>query len=208
MRYGYPVCVVLTVPSHNLDSLESYVYINGSIYYITTSITTSSVKEKDRPKFLVAFDVGSEKFRTISVPSCVFDQPVDCDAAYTFYNVQLIELDGRLGLFIRPGPRMSGTPKLKLWLFDDDKNKKNSTSSWTQVNMKLPCTKDYNNGISLNPVSGTNQIILSSCVATPDGKRLDTTYYSYNWKNKSYSEIEISGMPYSFPFFFASNQSM
>ncbi|KAI3915180.1 hypothetical protein MKX01_035439 [Papaver californicum] len=129
----------------------------------------------------MTFDVGSEKFSTIKVPNYIFDQP-GYDVNFVFYNVRLLELDGR------------GTPKL--WLFDgDDRNKKNSTSSWTHISMELPYTFDTDwYGVSFNPIPGTNHIILSSYVYKYDGKICDTTYHRlYNWKTKSFSEIEFNG---------------
>ncbi|KAI3878632.1 hypothetical protein MKW98_027937 [Papaver atlanticum] len=203
---SYTVCEVLNVgdnewrqidevPPYDLEIYGSYVYMNGSIYYNTYSVKVSCANEKNMPKFLVAFDVGSEKFRTIRVPSYVFDRPYYKDT-FMFYNVRLLELDDRLGLFIEHGN--SGT--LKLWLFDDERNKKNSTSSWSEVSIELPYTLDvHRNHVSFNPVPGTSQIILSSYPKTSDGKISDTTYYSYNWKNKSFNEIEISGIPCSVP---------
>ncbi|RZC67941.1 hypothetical protein C5167_011641, partial [Papaver somniferum] len=58
---------------------------------------------------------------------------------------------------------------IQLWLLDDDGNKKNSTSSWTQVTMELPKTSDGDmNGVYFNPVSGTDQIIINSYAKTSD----------------------------------------
>ncbi|XP_026398240.1 putative F-box protein At3g47150 [Papaver somniferum] len=131
----------------------------------TYLLSEGDANDKDRQKIIVAFDVGSEKFRTITVPSYIFDQPPDYDN-------------------------------------DDDRNKKHSTSSWTRVTMELPYTLDeHHSEFRINPIPGTNQIILSSYVKTADWKIFDTAYHSYNWKTKSFNEIEISGIPSSVPFF-------
>ncbi|KAI3870040.1 hypothetical protein MKW92_048166 [Papaver armeniacum] len=202
---SYTVCEVLTVgdnewrqidevPPYDIEIYGSYVYMNGSIYYSTYSVNVSCASKKNMPKFLVAFDVGSEKFRKIRVPSYVFDRPYFKEP-FILYNIGLLDLDERLGLFIEHG---NSTPKL--WLFDEERNKMNSTSSWREVPIELPYTLDgHRNYVSFNPVPGTSQIILSSYPKTSDGKISDTTYYSYNWKNKSLNEIEITGIPCSVP---------
>ncbi|KAI3972209.1 hypothetical protein MKX01_011761 [Papaver californicum] len=196
---SYEVCEVLTVGENEWRQIEevlpyslelhgSSVYINGSIYYSTDSLMVSKANDKNKSKFIVVFDVGREKFRTIRVPSYIFDQP-DYDASFIFYHVILLDLDGRLGLLIKIA-KDGYTPKL--WLFDDDKNKKKSTNSWTGIAIELPGDLV---GCSFSPVSGTYQIILTSYVETSNGKKSDTRCHLYNWKQKSFDEIQISGIP-------------
>ncbi|KAI3923161.1 hypothetical protein MKW92_017465 [Papaver armeniacum] len=214
LRPYYTICEVLTVgddewrqiqvPPYEVQLHGSYVHINGLIYYSTDLLAGSEVNDMDNEKFIVVFDVGREEFSTIRVPNYIFVQPVDYHAPYILYYVRLLELDGRLGLLIKI--QESGT--LKLWLLDDDGNKKNSTSSWTQVTMELPKTSDGDmNGVYFNPVSGTDQILINSYAKTSDGKISDTIYHSYNWRNKSFNEIEISGIPSSIPFFTSESQA-
>ncbi|KAI3878630.1 hypothetical protein MKW98_027935 [Papaver atlanticum] len=209
MQPYYTICEVMTVgdniwrqidqvPPYNLQLHGSYVYINGLIYYSTVSLTMGRVIDMDKVKFIGVFDVGREDFRTIRVPNYIFVQTADHQAYYVFYYVRLLELEGRQGLLIKL--RRSGT--LKLWLLDDDENKKNSMNSWTQVTIELPNILEGDvHGVSYDLVSGRNQIILNSYAKTSDGKISGTTYHSYNWKNKSFNKIEISGIPSSVPFF-------
>ncbi|KAI3961753.1 hypothetical protein MKW92_051572 [Papaver armeniacum] len=188
LRPYHTICEVLTVgdnewrqiqvPPYDLQLHGSYVHINGLIYYSTRLLTKSEVNDMDNEKFIVVFDVGRRSSETIRVPNYIFVQPADQHDSYIFYYVRF------------------GT--LKLWLLDDDGNKKNSTSSWTQVTMELPNTLDGD----MN-----DQIIVNSYAKTSDGKISDTIYHSYNWRNKSFSEIEISGIPSSIPFFTSESQA-
>ncbi|XP_026426422.1 uncharacterized protein LOC113322531 [Papaver somniferum] len=199
---SYVVCEVLTVgenkwrrihkvPPQDIELYGSSVYVNGSIYYTTEFLGIFEADEKEK-KFIVGFDVGSEKFRAIRVPSYVFEQPENYHSSIYIYNIMLLELDGRLGLFIKIGE--SGyTPKL--WVLDEDRNKKNSTSTWTEVSIQLPYTLGGPRcGFACDPVLGTDQMILTSYVKASGGKISESTCHSYNWKKKTSNAIDFSGI--------------
>ncbi|KAI3985191.1 hypothetical protein MKX01_015125 [Papaver californicum] len=60
------------VPPYNLRGVDN-VYANGSIYWCNLRHS----KLFNDPEFIVAFDVGREKFRTIHVPKLILDQLMD-----------------------------------------------------------------------------------------------------------------------------------
>lgn len=204
----FEVCEVLTVgdnkwrkideiPPYGIHYYGSSVYLNGSIYYTTHMLTSSKPDDNDEPKFIVAFDVGSEKFRAIEVPNFIFDGPGDGDFVI-FRSVKLLVLDGRLALLVRVQKKGSAP---KLWLSGDDCVKENASGTWTEVPLELPFTLD---GVqrwrgSFHPVLGTDQMVVTSTVL--DGKICDATHHSYNWKKMGASKIDISGIPTSVPYF-------
>ncbi|KAI3890984.1 hypothetical protein MKW92_047295, partial [Papaver armeniacum] len=205
-RPSYVVCEVLTVgdnewrridevPPHDIELYGSSVYVNGSIYYTTELLGEFEAGEKEK-KFIVGFDVGSEKFRAIRVPSYIFEQPESYHSRLYVYNIMLLELDGRLGLFIIL--EKSGTPKL--WVLDEDRNKKNSRSTWTEVSIQLPYTLGGARcEFACDPVPGTDQMILTSYVEASGGKISESTCHSYNWKKKTFNAIDFSGISSSVP---------
>ncbi|KAI3936692.1 hypothetical protein MKX01_034121 [Papaver californicum] len=106
-RYSQPsyvVCEVLTVGDNEwrkIDEVPPY------------------IGEKEK-KFIVEFDVGNEKFRAIRVPNYIFEN--SHHSLLYFYNIMLLELDGRLGLLIILVEIGYSCPP-KLWVLDEDRNK-------------------------------------------------------------------------------------
>ncbi|RZC62554.1 hypothetical protein C5167_024309, partial [Papaver somniferum] len=197
---SYVVCEVLTVgdnewrridevPPHDIELHGSSVYINGSIYYTTKFLGMFEAGEKEK-KFIVGFDVGSEKFRAIRVPSYIFEQPENYN--FRFYHIMLLELNGRLGLFSIL-EKSGYTPKL--WVLNEDRNRKNSRNSWTEVSIQLPYTLGGGRcDFACDPVPGTDQLILTSYLKTSGGKISESTCHSYNWKKKTFNAIDFSGI--------------
>lgn len=143
------VCEVLTVgdnewrkidevPLFTLDywAFSSSVYVNGSIYYTTQMLMACEPSAQDEPKFIVAFNVRTEKFRTIRVPNEIFDRPAAGDDFCISHSVKLYELNGRVALLVK---FLNSGFTSKLWLFDDDDNK-DASSAWTEIHMELPYT--------------------------------------------------------------------
>ncbi|KAI3915656.1 hypothetical protein MKX01_015481 [Papaver californicum] len=108
------VCEVLTVgdnewrktdevPPFHLHywAFSSSVYVNGSIYYTTLMLMACAPRAQDVPKFIVAFNVLSEKFRAIELPNQIFDRPAPGVDFCVSYSVKLYELDGRVALLVK-----------------------------------------------------------------------------------------------------------
>ncbi|KAI3936693.1 hypothetical protein MKX01_034122 [Papaver californicum] len=204
---SYVVCDVLIVgdnkwrqidevPPYSLELHGSSIHIDGSIYYTIELLWKFETGEKEK-KFIVAFDVGNEKFRAIRVPNYIFyifEQPDSHHSRLYFYNIMLLELDERLGLLIILVEIGYSYPP-KLWVLDEDRNKKNSRNSWIEVNIQLPYALGGDRcDFASEPVLGTKQIILTSYVKTSDGRISVSTCHSYNWKKKAFNEIEFSGI--------------
>ncbi|KAI3879078.1 hypothetical protein MKW92_045970 [Papaver armeniacum] len=208
------VCEVLTVgdnewrkidevPPHDLEYIGSSVYINGLIYYTTQMLSIWEAKCKDSPRYLVTFDLGSEKFKAIRVPSGIFDHPIN--GCFAYYKVQLLELGGRLALLVESS---ESKDLHDLWLFDDeDKNK----SVWVEIPLEIPYLSDGSMHNSVHPVLGTDQIILTSTfrssVLSSAREFPNTTCYSYNWIKGTLSKVDVSGIPTSGPCFCAASRN-
>ncbi|KAI3959986.1 hypothetical protein MKW92_001149, partial [Papaver armeniacum] len=102
------------VPAYMLNRCQDSVYINGSIYYSYKNLVRArGTYINDMPDFIVAFDLGTEKFREIKVPDFILNQPQE---NYKFRNscIGLLEVGGRLALL---GKMNHYT--VKLWFYDD-----------------------------------------------------------------------------------------
>ncbi|KAI3853605.1 hypothetical protein MKW98_025122 [Papaver atlanticum] len=183
------------VPTRKLRSTwGNSVSVNGSIYF-TTSKQTSSTNGNGIPDFIVAFDLGSEKFREIRVPDFILDQPLDSDE-YVCRCVDILELSDRVSLV----GRVNGYT-VKLWLFDDAYVQKgNNTSTacstdsqnWKEITIQLPYFWGGDRTLDFISVVGTDLLILESYQPN-----CGDMYHSYNWKGNSFAEIEISRIPSS-----------
>ncbi|KAI3969021.1 hypothetical protein MKW92_040487 [Papaver armeniacum] len=189
------------VPPCSLDFIYNSVYANGSIYFCS-----SSFKDGD-PKFLVVFDVGSEKFRMIPIPIFILDhQPLY--PYYWLHRPYLLAVDGNVAILRRMSNRI-----LKLWIYTDynDDSKKEKTNpqatsfddaeaKWAEDIITLPFSWDGDRSLSFSNVEGTNQIIME---LFGDRKRRvnSVSLYSYDWKKKTFCEVEVSGIPASVPDF-------
>ncbi|KAI3885992.1 hypothetical protein MKW92_049471 [Papaver armeniacum] len=166
------------------------VYLNGFIYYCTSTFMEAGEIGNDK---IVAFDVGAEKFRVITVPNFILNQPRDVyrdDASHSY----LIELAGRIALLSRISDCTA-----KLWVFDGvhDGNKEKNTSmgsgsnhNWTEVALELPYLWSADRDICFHSVGGTDQIVIESYDDS------NFTRHFYNWKTKSCKEIYISKLEY------------
>ncbi|KAI3931083.1 hypothetical protein MKW92_011419 [Papaver armeniacum] len=205
------VCEVLTLgdrtwriidnvlPADKFTYLHTYgdsLYVNGSIYYNRRM----SILEDGEHVFIVAFDVGKEKFRAIEIPDFILDQ---INFSGQFSNAQLLEIDGHPAL-------SSGISNdiFKLCSFDDDVNNNGCrTNTWTAVTVELPINLVYPNGdrvesegrVRFHSVTGTDFII----IYLYRWNRIQLGYdcapqvatYSYNWRTKIFAEIKINGLP-------------
>ncbi|KAI3925889.1 hypothetical protein MKW92_012894 [Papaver armeniacum] len=163
-------------PQYDVGIRGASVYVNGVIYFRTEMFMKKPHEtDIDGPKFIVAFDVDTEKFRSVIIPSYILNQRQNSTG-----NIGLTELDGRLALLFS----MSSN-SVKLALLDDYHN-------WTEVNVELP---SYLSGgewhLQFVPVLGTEEIIV--CKTLWSGVLDDDSLHCFNWKNKSFRKIEISG---------------
>ncbi|CAN1327419.1 Putative F-box protein At1g32420 [Linum perenne] len=163
-----PVCEVLTVGDTRWRIIDDVppceirrdfsAYANGSIYWITYSELGRG--ESYRSKYfesLVAFDIGSEKFRMIPIPSFTLW------GEYPFPYLGLTEMDGCLTVIRIKSLRST---EVRLWKFYDHE-KENGTSAtigkkevWTKVDIILPPHMKSCWDIIFHPVSGKDEMIL------------------------------------------------
>ncbi|KAI3989261.1 hypothetical protein MKX01_003964 [Papaver californicum] len=186
------------VPAYNFKVSSSYgdsVYVNGSVYY-NPNLVGYGVKKDDGPKFIVAFDVGKEKFRAIEIPDFILDQ---IPLTSRLSSVQLLEIDGHPAL-------SSGISRdiFKLWLFDNEYNNGYRTNTWTAFTIELPIYLGYGVGrLRFHSVTGTDFIILYfyrwNEIWRDHDFAPEVSYYSYNWSKKIFAEIKINGLPSSGP---------
>ncbi|KAI3995432.1 hypothetical protein MKX01_006654 [Papaver californicum] len=158
----YIVCEVLTVgdnawrsideiPPCYSDILFTSVYVNGSIYYCTGRFMSGRWGNDD--PVLVAFDVGSEKFRTILIPNLILNSP-----PFEFHFNYMLTWGG----------------------------------NWTEDTIVLPFSWDRN--IQWGFYTGTMHQILIVSYHSRDSA---STLYTYDLKMKSFTEIEVNGIPSS-----------
>ncbi|KAI3894457.1 hypothetical protein MKW92_046229 [Papaver armeniacum] len=203
------VCEILTlgsgswrriheVPPFFLDDCLPNVYVNGSIYWCSRMFTNPQIGH-GYPSCIVAFDVGSEKFRVIQIPGFIRDQPLDPDTFFDHF-VRLVELDGRVGIIRRISAFTS-----KLWIFNDHhhhgKEKVNKTESgeyWIEETITLPFPWTRTTSLNIYVVVGTHQIVLQTYQG-PYRHMNNVSLYSYHCKEKTFTEIKTSGAPLSVP---------
>ncbi|KAI3852089.1 hypothetical protein MKW98_020088 [Papaver atlanticum] len=196
--YEYELYQVLTVGDNRwrridwvspcrLDFLHLSVYANGSIYFCSSFFLDCD------PKFLVVFDVGSEKFRTISIPIFILDhQPLN--PCFWLRRAYLLAVDGNVAILRRMSNRI-----LKLWMYEAT-NCDDAEANWTENIINLPFSWDRNRSLSFSNVEGTNQIIME--LSGNRKRRVNSvSLYSYDWKKKTFCEVKVSGVPASVPNF-------
>ncbi|KAI3883565.1 hypothetical protein MKW92_044372 [Papaver armeniacum] len=211
---GRRVCEVLTlgdrtwriiddvIPAYYFRKSYTYgdsVYVSGSIYYNSVM----SLVEDGEPVFILAFDVGKEKFRAIDIPDFILDQ---ISFSSRIQAVQLLEIDGHPALLSEISCDI-----FKLWLFDDEYNNGCRTNTWTAVTVELPINLVYPNGdriesdrcVRFHSVTGTDFLIIYLYRWNRIWNHYDfapqVSYYSYNWRTKIFAEIKINGLPSSGP---------
>ncbi|KAI3892575.1 hypothetical protein MKW92_048460 [Papaver armeniacum] len=183
------------VPRYDLVDDDSFsrpygsVYVNGSIYWITHELAS---KRHCGEKVIVAFDVGSEKFRTIPVPKFITDQ-ILYDAEYTRSNSSrdLLEVSNCVALYAR----LPGGYVVKLWILDcDDNHKKDASTScnqhWTETTIELPFQWDDKRKVVFHGIPGTDEIIIETYQDEDSPSIKGISLVSYNWKSMTFREVE------------------
>ncbi|KAI3880516.1 hypothetical protein MKW92_014727 [Papaver armeniacum] len=173
------------VPQHILDLEETSVYANGSIYWITYDLFYSRDKS-ERKVVIVAFDVGSEKFKTIDVPKFITDQFCKDFKPVT----QLLEVNDCVALsHILPHGNIA-----KIWILDDKKVTRSNTTNWSEETLKLPFLWDKQQWVEFHGIVGTDQILIEAYNDRYDMRHV--SLYIYNWKSKAFTEVD-TGKLYS-----------
>ncbi|OVA05242.1 F-box domain [Macleaya cordata] len=181
------ICKVLTVGKNTwrrIDDVPPYmlrgraIYANGSIYR-----RNAGLRFLECPEFevIVAFDVGSEKFRSIPIPNFIvdtWDSHGKCDLRTDY----LLEINGRIAIVDEITAHA-----VRLWICHENKEK--MTSRWTENTITLPSVLD---GRHLFPdaIPGTNQIVIQGD-STPRGC---LPLFYYDLKKKTYKKVEITGI--------------
>ncbi|XP_026451948.1 putative F-box protein At1g47730 [Papaver somniferum] len=175
----FPVCEVLTVGEdnawriiyeilpHNIYENISQ-YANGSIYWLVEC------------RWIMAFDVGREKFRVIPAPEFG-------ESRFQMFS----EVDGCLAV-ICPDREI-----INMWILHD-LNKEN----WTQETIKLPSNEMENWWVTyFHSVAGTDQMILETYRDPGEyfGFRRDAKlakFYLYDRKQKTFKKFEVGGVSF------------
>ncbi|KAI3948990.1 hypothetical protein MKW98_021596 [Papaver atlanticum] len=94
------------------------------------------------PEVIIAFDVGSEKFRVIPIPSFILDDPGE---KMSNGPIAMLILGGRITLIYQMSSRI-----VKLWMLDDDGVEKRlencrgkGSSNWRSETITLPNHAKY-----------------------------------------------------------------
>ncbi|KAI3908164.1 hypothetical protein MKW98_029465 [Papaver atlanticum] len=175
------------------------VYVNGFIYYCTSKFLSGNWDNGDA--VFVAFDVGNEKFRVITIPNLILMNR----SSDRYQCINLLEVDGHAAIVSKESDYI-----IKLWLYReyneyDNKWKKTKTRSssnleenWTEDTITLPSSWDYNLHWDFYTGAGMHQLLVQSVQRLDRGIN-SVTLYSYDLKKKTFTEIEVSGIPSSIP---------
>lgn len=95
---------------------------------------------------------------------------------------------------------------MRIWIYDDDDYEDDGykrKSCWTEFTIDLPYRWDtYREIITFHSVVGKNQIILKfSQRLLFDEQKKEHSYHLYDRTKKTYTQMDISGIPCSFPYF-------
>ncbi|KAI3840229.1 hypothetical protein MKW92_032631 [Papaver armeniacum] len=195
--------IIEGIPPYELEDNSFFcrnggsVYVNGSVYWITAQL--KSRNHGSDQNIIVAFDVGSEKFRTISLPKLITDQLL-YDEDWSFkLHVNLLEVNNRVGVLRR---LRVGYP-VKMWILNDEDNDKKDVSSmgcdesWTEVNIELPFQWDEKTCIEFHGVQGTDDILVETY---EDATKLRCfSLFYFHWKNTTFMKVEPNELFSSIP---------
>ncbi|KAI3932043.1 hypothetical protein MKW92_048336, partial [Papaver armeniacum] len=135
--------------------------------------------------FMVAFDVGSEKFRTIQISKFrSADRPSDPNPVLD--RCYLLEVNGCVAIL-----RRVTADTADLWIYEDS----DKESTYKVTTMDSTDRSWSKNTITL-PV---HQIIMETHIRNSDRSSKAVAIYSYDLKKKLFKEMKISGIPSSVP---------
>ncbi|RZC94169.1 hypothetical protein C5167_021415 [Papaver somniferum] len=185
---------------------KKFVHANGTIYWRNKLM--NFVEDLDDPLCLrdyvpsdpdviIGFDVGSEKFRVIPIPSFILDDPRE---KMFKRPIAMLILGGRVTLIYALSSSI-----LKLLMLDDGVEKKlencqgKGSSNWSTETITLPY--DFDTGcLRFDGVPTSSDKILISVLIPTYGvigggihKKM-SCLYSYDRKTKTLEEIEMDGI--------------
>ncbi|KAI3932227.1 hypothetical protein MKW92_014810 [Papaver armeniacum] len=166
------------------------VYADGTIYWSNKEYYSDEwgKTNPDDPDVIVAFDVGSEKYRLIPIPSFILDEPRDESFRLP---IDMLVLGGHVALLYRMEPYV-----VKLWMLDDRADKKlencrGSGNNWITETITLPFYCD--NGVGGFGIAGSSDKILFECRECTNSISF-TCLYSYDRKENICKKIEMDGV--------------
>ncbi|KAI3920970.1 hypothetical protein MKW92_009407 [Papaver armeniacum] len=145
------------------------------------------------PDVIIAFDVGSEKFRVIPIPSFILDEPRE---KMFSGPIAMLILGGRVTLMYQMSSRIA-----KLWMLEDDgvdKKLENcqgkGSSNWSAETITLPFCYDTR-FCNVHGVATNADKILISIYGDISGihKKL-AGLYSYDRKTMTLEKIDMDGV--------------
>ncbi|KAI3891904.1 hypothetical protein MKX03_026312 [Papaver bracteatum] len=167
------------------------VYANGSLYRRNCG---HKLLEPPDIEVILAFDVGTEKFRVIPIQDVIVSSHrnpgVSRRAEY------LLEVDGHIALIDRLEKNV-----VKLWRSDDDYRLKTTEVTWLGQTIVLPFQCSIGERFYFHAVQGTRQIIVK-----PWEARDVVTLYMYDIDMNTFRDIKIfdlspSRHPFSYGMF-------
>ncbi|KAI3923266.1 hypothetical protein MKW92_002519 [Papaver armeniacum] len=174
------------VPQHNIVEYifsGAAVYVNGVLYFKTKMLRE---KPHNNDKFIVAFDVDTEKFRSIRIPLFILN------SGHKDYLIELLEVNCCIALVTRNSGRT-----FKLWLYDKENRGASYLQNWSEaISIMLP---DYWGRAHYHKFysAGTDRIISHYCPGSYNNKVKNGSLYCFNLKNKARANIQVSGIPKS-----------
>ncbi|KAI3972025.1 hypothetical protein MKW92_040183 [Papaver armeniacum] len=163
------------------------VYTDGTIYWSNKEYYQDQLghTNPDDPEVIVAFDVGSEKYRVIPILNFILDESRDESFRLP---IGMVILGGHISLLYRMEPYI-----VKLWMLDDGGGKKlencrGSKSNWSTESITLPFCCDRRVG-SLGVAESIDKIIFE-CRRCKNNVRF-VCLYSYDRKEKTCKKIEM-----------------
>ncbi|KAI3850514.1 hypothetical protein MKW92_002190 [Papaver armeniacum] len=177
------VCQVFTLGENQWRTIDQVppvrpdgvsVYANGSIYRRNRDDYLFKPPEVE---VIVAFDVGTEKFRVIPIPDFVIaSSETPEDSCPRLFDQLLLEVDGHIALINKFSENM-----VKLWISDDDYARKKTDVKWVEETIILPFEWPRRERLYFRAVEGTKQMIIHK---SPKAKGF-VTLYIYDRVSKS-----------------------
>ncbi|XP_026457574.1 F-box/LRR-repeat protein At2g40920-like [Papaver somniferum] len=169
-------------------SCRKQVYADGTIYWSNKGYSWDPDSySPDDPAVIVAFDVGSEKYRVIPIPNFILDEPRD--GKYRL-PIDMLVLGTHVALLYRMEPCV-----VKLWMLDEGANRKlencrGNGHNWSSETITLPFCCD--NGVGGSAIAGSTDKIMFELRRWEKSASF-TRLYSYDRRNKTGKKIEMDG---------------
>ncbi|MCL7034567.1 hypothetical protein MKW94_022734 [Papaver nudicaule] len=170
-------------------------YANGTLYWSNKEYSSDlrRCSNPDDPSVIVAFDVGSEKYRVIPIPDFILEERRHVSSLFDYkLPIAMLVLGAHVALIFRMERNV-----VKLWMLDDggvDKKLENcrgNKSNWSTETITLPFYGD--NWIDGVGVAGSSDKILFECLGCKDKVKFHCLY-SFDLRKKSYKKIEMDGV--------------